>query len=213
MTGNDEHTNYLWYTFGGWFIDIVIPTSKWEPLETALLRSHPILWHSQRISQLCWIFFFRIDQTNFRKAWVFQISFQFFHISPSPLFHSYVSHYQRLNPIKTHQTIIFPWFSYDFPTFPRVFPCFFMVFLWFSHFSQGFPMVFPMAKHGSPSVPMTARRLKAERCLGFWSCHTARPRAPRCARRQIDRKRSCRFSGTLSSALTCWRDIYLYIYI
>ena len=29
--------------------------------------------------------------------------------------------YQRVNPMKFHQTIIFPWFSYGFPTFPTVF--------------------------------------------------------------------------------------------
>ena len=31
------------------------------------------------------------------------------------VFHSYVRHYQRVNPIKSHQTTIFPWFSYGFP--------------------------------------------------------------------------------------------------
>ena len=27
----------------------------------------------------------------------------------------YVSHYQRVNPIKSHKTTIFLWFSYGFP--------------------------------------------------------------------------------------------------
>ena len=68
------------------------------------------------------------------------------------IFHSYVSHYQRINPIKTPQ-ITFPWnhhfpmffLSYGFPMKPPFsygFP-----FQWFSHsttiflwFSYGFPM-------------------------------------------------------------------------
>ena len=35
---------------------------------------------------------------------------------------SYVTNYRRLNPIKSHSTIIFPWFSPCFPHFHRVFP-------------------------------------------------------------------------------------------
>ena len=31
------------------------------------------------------------------------------------IFHSYVGHYQRLNPMKSHETTIFLWFSYGFP--------------------------------------------------------------------------------------------------
>ena len=32
--------------------------------------------------------------------------------------------YQRVNPTKSHQTIIFPWFSYGFPIVPTFFPRF-----------------------------------------------------------------------------------------
>ena len=39
------------------------------------------------------------------------------------IFHSYVSHYQRINPIQSHKTIIFLWVSYGFP----------MGFLWVSY--------------------------------------------------------------------------------
>ena len=43
------------------------------------------------------------------------------------IFNSKVSVYQRVNPIKSHETSIFLWFSYGF----------LMVFLWFSY---GFPV-------------------------------------------------------------------------
>ena len=71
-------------------------------------------------------------------------------------FHSYVTNYQKLNPIKSHsnhhEITIFLWF-FQFvklihPGLNIHFP---MVFLWFScgfpimfPFSYGFPMVFPM---------------------------------------------------------------------
>ena len=32
------------------------------------------------------------------------------------IFHSYVTNYQRVNPMKSHETTIFLWFSYGFPT-------------------------------------------------------------------------------------------------
>ena len=48
------------------------------------------------------------------------------------IFHSYVSHNQRVNPIKSHSTTIFLWFFYGFP----------MVFLWFAQMVifQGEPL-------------------------------------------------------------------------
>ena len=37
------------------------------------------------------------------------------HELPMVIFNSYVGHDQRVNPIKSHETTVFPWFSYGFP--------------------------------------------------------------------------------------------------
>ena len=80
------------------------------------------------------------------------------------IFHSYVSHYQGLNPIKSHNTTMFlgffPWFSYVFLWFSNGLPpCshdFSLVFHHFSRFPHGFPMVF-----STPAGPHHSRPFRA----------------------------------------------------
>ena len=86
------------------------------------------------------------SQLNGKIKFMFQSPPNSYGSSPCSMaiFSSYVSPYQRVNPIKSHETTIFLWSSYGFP----------MVFLWFSH-----PFPSKVALNQSPaSLKISFRR-------------------------------------------------------
>ena len=83
------------------------------------------------------------------------------------IFNSYISHYQRVNPCKSHENPIKPSFSYGFP----------MVFLWF----------YPIIRRRS-SIPDGGHQVAASRGFPAPSPATARTRRDPVFRNETEKK-------------------------